>query len=232
MAEVFKFTPIKSRLWTGRYRRIPGNTSILKIRYTQEFGWWPMIEWEYGEGKATCLALSKGNVSDLADAVRGAKNYMAGNSGGSFIINEFGQVIVPSSSGDGTRMYVGDIKGPLLFNNPVNDGIINIADDERLSAGDLWDKPYLGIQYNMTRGSNIYFWDVKRQRSQYLPEQDETLITKLRNQRRSGPVRFLVNPYGIVLVKIPFGEFSRNEDQWQAVYVGRINYQYWFKRED
>ena len=227
----FMFKPVEFRPWQGRYSRIVGKTTALRIRHTSEKGVWPVIEWDYDEGRVISLAVEQGEVQKLVDAVMGAKQKMNGNFGGAFVINEFGQVIVPSSAGDGTRLLVGETDGVLLFDNPLTDEVIDMSQDEGLEPGDVWDKPYIGIQYNLTRGSSIYFWGGSE--SQYPSQQDKELISKLRAVRRTGPVRFLVNPYGIVLTKAPAGNFDpEREETWQPVYVGRINKNKWFAKEE
>lgn len=86
----------------------------------------------------------------------------------------------------------------------------------------------------MNRGSNIYYYRYcsEQNKSEYLPKQDDELIKKLRKVRRYGAVRFIVNQYGIVLTKIPEGEYRKDKDEWIPVYVGRINYNLWFKKEE
>lgn len=224
------FRPMEFRPWQGRYSRIVGKTTTFKIRTTSEFGLWPVVEWEHQEGRALCLAVDSGDVRQLADAVTQAKRKLYGNSTGSFVINEFGQVIVPSSAGDGTRLLVGEIDGVILFDNPLTGEILDMSDDNGFSCGDPWDKPYLGIQYNLARSSNIYIW--RKDKGEYLPSNDRDLVAKLRSVRRTGPVRFVINPYGIVLTKAPVGEYNPDEDLWQPVYVGRINRNSWFEKEE
>jgi hypothetical protein len=224
------FRPIEFRPWQGRYSRIVGKTTTFKIRNTSENGLWPVIEWEHQEGRVTCLAVNFGDVRQLADAVAEAKRKLYGNFTGSFVINEFGQVIVPSSAGDGTRLLVGETEGVMLFDNPLTNGILDLSDDEGLNNGDPWDKPYIGIQYNLTSGSNIYIW--RKDKGEYLPRNYRDLVAKLRSVRRTGPVRFVVNPYGIVLTKAPVGDYNPDEDLWQPVYVGRINRNSWFEKEE
>ena len=224
----FVFREVGFRPWLGRYKRISSKTTF-KVLYTDR-GWWPVIEWVTAEGIITCIAVGEQEVAGLVDVVNRAKKQMYGNYGGSFVINEFGQVIVPSSAGDGTRLLVGETEGTLLFDNPLAGGILDLSDDAGLNTGDHWDRPYIGMRYNLTRGSSIYFW---KGEGEYLPHVDDGLINKLRAVRRTGAVRFIVNPYGIVLVKAPQGEFrSAEEEDWQPIYVGRITPNRWFAKEE
>jgi hypothetical protein len=162
----------------------------------------------------------------LTETVNEANMHMTGTQGGSFCINEFGQVIVPSSDGCGRRLLVGECAGPLLFEG--DDEIIDLSDDCGLDIGDCWEKPYIGMKYQLHRDSFVYYWD------EGIVEplcQDKDLICKMRRLRRHGPASFIVNPYGIVLMKNTEGEFNFDEN-WTAVYVSRIDYNLWFAKEE
>jgi hypothetical protein len=103
---------------------------------------------------------------------------------------------------------------------------LNAADG--MLCGDEWKLPYLGLQYQLSAGSEIYFWreDEERSGKESPPHQDRDLIELLRAIRPNGAVRFIVNHYGLVLTKKPVGR-----DQWQAVFVGKINPGKWFSKE-
>jgi len=225
----FVFKPSPQKKWLGRYGRIVGYTSTFKIMNTFDYGFWPVLQWDYEKDRMVCTAVDCGEVEELVDAVNKAKVRLSSSKGGSFCINEFGQVIVPSGHGDGNRLLVGEVSGNLLFEDADGE-IIDMADDSSLYTGDRWEKPYVGMQYNLSRGSYIYYYD-NEDGSIYPPVQDDDLVRKLRRVRRYGPVRFIVNSYGLVLTKVPEGEFSRENDSWVPVYVGRINKNRWFRKE-
>ncbi len=90
------------------------------------------------------------------------------------------------------------------------------------------------MRYNLTAGGEAEFtWGgLAGPEWQNPPVQDRDLIRKLRKIRRHGAVRFIVNPYGLVLTKEPSGEFDFSEDKWEPVYVGRIDYTKWFEKEE
>ncbi len=225
---VFKPASVQNR-WSGRYSRIVGDTTAFKINNTLDYGFWPVIYWDNSEGRITCTAKECEEVEKLVASVNKAKMSMTGPIGGSFCINEYGQVIVPSSAGNGYRLLVGEIEGVLLFIDDLGN-TIDLSDDYGLETGDDWDKPYIGMRYNLHQSSYIYFYD-QEDGSTYPVSQDEELIEKIRKLRRYGPVRFIVNPYGLVLTKVPSGEYSRDHDDWVAVYVGKINKNLWFRKE-
>jgi len=232
----FSFKACDIKPWHGKYNRILGNTTTFKIKFSiEKQAFWPIVEWNNFEEILFCSACeASGGIKDLVEAVNRAKTRISRIPGGAFVINEFGQVIVPSSRGDGKRLLVGEVDGVLLFKNPSDGSIIDLSDDTGLQNGDLWEKPYIGVKYNLNRGSNIYYYRYcsEQNKSEYLPKQDDELIKKLRKIRRSGAVRFIVNQNGLVLTKIPEGEYCRDEDKWVPVYVGRINYNLWFKKEE
>lgn len=148
-------------------------------------------------------------------------------------------MIVPSNAegdmGLGIRVIVGEIEGCILFENPFDDEVdIDISDFSRLECGDPWNRPYVGVPYNL-RGTDseiCFYKDVNSRNSESPPTQDDELIRKLRQVRRLGAVRFIVNPYGIVLTKRPPEGAWVSEEKLVPVYVGRIDYNCWFEKEE
>lgn len=237
MVKPFVFKPCEIKPWFGKYSRTQGKSASFRITKNPERKeFWPLIEWNYLGETLICPACGNSqSIYDLIEAVNKAKLYKSSIPGGSFIINEFGQVIVPLISGQyEDRLLVGEVDGVLLFENPLLSGEkIDLSDDSGLQVGDLWEKPYIGLQYNLSQTNRIYYYDEQQGTSCYLREQDIELIRKLRKVRRTGAARFIVNHHGIVLTKVPKGDYYSDEDeQWQAVYIGRINYNLWFKKEE
>ena len=251
----FEFYPCEIEYWSGRYGRIVGNGTSFHIRYCDD-ELRLMLDWRTDDETAQCLAKDSSGVRDLIKAVSNGKKFLGsgGGGGGSFIINEYSQVIVPSSSGNGERVIVGEIDGRLLFDNPLEDGNdIDISDFSELECGDLWELPYVGVAYNLSMDSEIYYKrkeggsggrkkSCKRRRGsipyavdmaierELPPVQDIELITNLRKVRNTGGTRFIVNPYGIVLTKRPVG--SWNDQIWEPVFIGHVNFERWFEKED
>lgn len=196
--------------------------------------WSPVILWHRDDGVGTCEAVDSPAVRRLTDAVTGAKRQLGGTGGGSFQINEFGQVLVPASDASGRRLLVGEITGSLIFKDPFeDDALIDLGEVRGMRCGDRWPKPYVGCPYNLSGRSRIYFYRMNKEggSSEYPRAQDEELIRALRTVRRSGAVRFIVNPQGIVLTKQPPSGGWQAEEQWEAVFVGRINPKLWFDKE-
>jgi hypothetical protein len=223
---IFIFEPIKPRHFRGRYRRPQGEESAYHVSAQGII----TVRWRdrSEEYRFESKVKQSPAVQDLAQAVNEAKRRATGWRGGSFVIDEFGQVISPvQQSRD--RFLVGKATGPLYFEDPwQEDKWLSLQDLTDLQCGDEWLRPYLGMQYQLHGGDHIYFWqeDAEGARKLYPKKQDLDLIEKLRLIRPNGAVRFIVNQYGIVLTQKPVGR-----NVWKPVYVGRINYDLWFEPE-
>lgn len=152
-----------------------------------------------------------------------------GQPGGSFLVNEYGDVIVPTRWGK--RFCVGKMSGSLRFISSDNGRLVDLSDDSNLDLGDPWELPYVGMVYHLSARGRLYYWDKGENKSQSPRVQDKDLIKRIRTIRRSGPVKILVNPYGIVLTKVPIDDFDFDEDKWKPVYIGRLDYSKWFAEE-
>ncbi len=219
--------------WSGRYARVMGDSAVFHLRYI-DGRLWPVLDWQTDGAIATCRALECVAASELVAAVSRAKRHLGGNGAGSFLINEFGKVLVPASDGGGQRVLAGRLNGTLLFENPfVPKKPIDLGDAKLLKNGDPWQRPYIGIPYHLHRNGSIYFYQQSESggRTIYPPRQDVELIRAIRSARGYGPVRILVNPAGLVLTKVPSGNGYQSEEFWQPVYVGSINPELWFEEE-
>jgi len=227
------FQACEPTLWTGRYARIMGDSAVFHLRYTNG-RLWPVLIWETNSEIVTCRAMDSVTTRELVAAVACAKRHAGGDGGGSFLINEYGKILVPASDGDGRRFLAGRIGVPLLFDNPMMPGTpIDLGDEGDCEIGDSWNLPYVGIPYHLHRNGRIYFYqyDEHGGRSIHPPQQDVELIQAIRNLRPYGPVRVLVTPGGLVLTKIPSGTHALREESWQTVFVGRVNFNLWFEEE-
>jgi hypothetical protein len=228
-----RFTTCQPKDWRGRYGRIPGNRSVFHLRRVGGRKC-VVIEWHRDGCIGTCVAVDTAESRKIVSAVANAKRLMGGGDAGAFLVNEFGQVLVPSSEGDGRRLIVGMLEGTLHFIDPFTDGrLINLDGDSSLQCGDPWDLPYVGSQYNLSSKSEIYFFKIGGEggTAEKPPMQDRELIGALRRVRRTGAVRFIVNPHGLVLTRCPPQGAWSPEEEWSPVYVGRIRPDSWFKKE-
>jgi hypothetical protein len=225
-ARTLRFTAKRPRAWNGRYRRIPGRTSVLHVR---RIGgeWWPVVDWRIDDDIGTCPMLEGGDIDELVDAVHAGKRALGASPGGSFLVNEFGQVLVPATDHETTRVvHVGDCDGPLVFQNPFDPGTtFDLVEDRSLDPGQSWDRPYVGMIYNLSPFDEICFKKTDATGSHYLdaPTHDGGLVSALRRLRPYGWIRLIVGAGGIALTKV--------EPDWQPHYVGRVKPARWFPKE-
>ena len=185
--------------------------------------------------RCICTALDSRGVRALGTTVVGAKRAMGGDQGGSFQINEFGQVFVPASAGGGRRSLVGETHGSLTLENLLQDRTFTLGDDSDLTTGDPWRLPYLGMPFNVSTRNRVYFWreDEESGRSEYPPHPNGDSVRALRTLRPSGSIRFLVNPEGVVLTKqSPKSAGRYSDEDWDSVYVCRLELDLWFEKEE
>ena len=223
------FIPQSPRIWRGRYARIPGEGTAFHIR-RRDHEWWPFAVWMTGAEIANCPMVASGSAEELARTVNEGKRLLGAPAGGCFVINEFGQVLVPSSAGDGRVALVGEWEGALEFADPLRGGMFDLAPAKPLVNGDHWERPYLGVPHHLSFRSEIYFWnqDSHAAAKQLPPAQDDELIDAIRALRPSGAVRFVVCCGGLVLTKAPA---ASRWTTWEARYVGRIDFEHWFAKE-
>ncbi len=228
MSGTFNFIRCTHREWNGRYRITKADENVFHIKYNRDFSeWWPYVSLVNGYDIGYCPALELGDVRKLVNYINMVKLKYHFGEGGSFIINEFHQVIVPTIGDE--KVLVGEINGKILFKNVFNDEEIDLSDTAGISSGDPWTKPYIGTVFNYNPRSGILFQEKKGAHKEYPTKKDLDLENKLYNIRNGDYCRFLVNPWGVVLTKkTPY----LYNGEWQPVYVGRINYDSWFDKEE
>jgi len=233
IAQDFRFTPCRIRSWTGYYARIEGDSAVFHVQWING-RFQTIVYWHRDDARATCVAVDTPDMRALTEAVLRGKRLMGSHEGGSYQINEFAQVLVPSSTGDQKRVLGGEVTGTLRFHNPYNAGqIFTLADDNGLSPGDLWPFPYIGMPFHLSKRSFIYYWREDDEGGYAVNplRQDRDLVMSLRDIRRYGAVRFIVNSEGLVLTRRPpLGRWQGYEETWEPVYVGRIDYAKWFEK--
>lgn len=219
----FRFQPIRARLWGGRYRKPAGREPTFHVSARGDIN----LIWYDNGLRAKCPVLVSNAVIRMADAVNAIKREMAGQGGGSFVINEFGQVISPIM-GSRDRYLVGECEGTFYFENSMNNNEKTSLNGSGLELGDEWGKPYIGMSYNLDQHDRICFRkeDDDSRADVYPSEQDGKLIRKLRIVREDGYIRFIVNQFGVVLTK------KEINGVWKGIYVGQINYDKWFSKEE
>jgi len=221
-----KVTMRKPKIWKGFYGRIPGYSSTFHVKWINRQHI-PIIALETDDGQLNCPVIGE-VANSLAEAVNEGKIFLTGGKCGSFLINEFGQIIVPDSDKGLVRAYVGDVTGILKFENPDNGEVFDLADDSKLRCGDKWIYPYVGSVFQCSKRNIIYrVWSSNDESLTVpAPKQDRDLIQKIQRTRQGQGARLIVTPNGLVLTKKQIGNMT-----WQPTYVGKINRSEWFYKE-
>lgn len=222
MSKKTKFTQCRPRKWTGRYGRIPGKTPVFRARAdgTMEVYWSV-----HGEDTwLTSEAVADPAIEELIEAINKYKLDATGSRGGSFLINEFGQVLVPSG-GSRSIMLVGELQGVPEFEDPCTDDLFHLAGEDFDGPGEEWELPYVGMRFNLMSDDRIRFkhQTADGENNVYLASDADALVEALRKVRPSGTIRFVVNLHGVVLTK--------TEPDWAPVFVCRLDYDEWFDKE-
>lgn len=220
-----KFRATDPKEWSGFYKRIPGTDTAYHVRAGRVQCLWERTWYERG----WCDIVESPAAQELARAVCEGKRFFGYSGGGSFLINEHGQVLVPSPDDDGRQALVGEWTGPLEFVDPWSGKVFDLADDEGLELGHPWPWPYIGVPHRLSKRDELYFWYEPRELKVTPPRQDPRLIEWLRTLRPYGPVRFITLPRGFALTKVP--QRAGGRTLWKAVYVGRLDFHCWFPKE-
>jgi len=220
-SDTFRFYPCSSPCeWDGIYRTTKSHDNVFHI--WSDCGDMPAVEWKRESDVARCPAEDTQGARDLANAINSIKVKQTFYKRGSFVINEFGHVIVPFVNSD-QKVCIGKVEGTLRFHNSFGSGYFSLNDDEYLKTGDFWDKPYVGIPYNYNPNDGVYYRNDDGSTIKPV-KQDPELMKKIRSIRGAATVRFIVNPNGIALIKQEV-EWRK----WKAIYIGRIDYDKWFE---
>lgn len=150
---MIRFRPITPRRWAGHYERIPGDTTTFRVDIHNRIS----ISWDDPQsgGRLRSPARSSEDTLKLGAAVNRAKLRYGSYSGGSFAINEFGQVIVPVR-GTGERYLVGTVEGSLLFRSQDDGTYFTLDAPEGIRPGQIWHRPYVGMAFHLARRGAIY----------------------------------------------------------------------------
>lgn len=191
------------KLWEGEY--------VVGIVYESDEGelWYPINE----------------KHSKLVEMVNIIKNDVAGSLGGSFYINEFKQVIVPTAI-DNRYFLAGEYNVPLqfVFENHLISGDAMTLDGTPLSPGDEWEGPHAGIPYIITAGAKDIRYEYsprpqvirKVQLSKYQKPETVRKICRMIYQYKGGSGgRFYINEFLHMFAPI-------NENELKYVYIGKL----------
>ena len=169
---------------------------------------------------------------ELEEMVNAVKIGLGQPPNGSFYINEYKQVIVPTGSSD-TYYFAGRYEEPLQFEieGRVLSGDAVDTDGKRLKPGDNWDGPHPGIPYILMAGREDIRYDVRvrpqveqRIRLSAAIGSDKAAVVAQSIRRVKGfpGGRFYVNEFHTI-----FAPVSNGLDL-KYVYIGQLDLKNWF----
>ena len=126
---------------------------------------------------------------DLVRMVDDVKVSLSGTPRGTFYINEYKQVIVPTVASD-KYYYAGQYEEPLQFemDGKILSGEPTALDGTPLKRGDTWDGPHPGIPYILTAGGN----DIKYSTIVKPQVEKTTLLSRAIGEHRASVVAKLI----------------------------------------
>ena len=172
---------------------------------------------------------------ELVNMVNEAKENFAGSPGGSFYINEYQQVIVPSV-GERDYYLVGEYSKPLEFEFEGNILSGNALDMKGKSVlpGEKWVGPHPGIPYVLAAGGKDIYYDFEARpnvtkRVKLSKQRDPLTVQKVCNQINAikgySGGRFYINEFKQMFAPVNEGSFV------DYVYIGKLdNLNDWFSR--
>ena len=218
------FRRCEAELWNGFYRKPNNRESVFRVGINDDM----RILAQEADFNLTCPVVETPAVRQMARAVNDLKEQHTRHRGGSFVINEYGYVIVPENA-TFQHYLVGylDDYDALEFTNPMNGQSFSL--NAEMDLDERWIGPYLGMRYNLRGGDDrIYYNDDGDEQVLLDPAlNDPALVRNLRHVKRTGPASFIVNLHGIVLTKQ-----EQPDHTWAPKYVGRIDLDSWFTEED
>lgn len=194
-----------------------GSVVELVYRATDDERWYPTTE----------------DHPDLCEMVNEVKLSRDLPPHGSFYINEYQQVVVPTARSD-RYFYAGQYEKPLEFEieGRVLSGRPLDSDGNPLSPGDPWIGPHPGVPYTLAAGGNDIKYTLRPrpqvERTIKLSkeigiDQAKAVARSIRRVKGLEGGRFYVNEFRVI-----FAPVSR-ESNWHYVYIGTLNMEKWFR---
>lgn len=176
--------------------------------------------------------LATNDHAALAEMVNAVKTAVNGVPGGSFYINEWGDVLVPGL--DGQCYWAGHFDGTLEFRTEDGDIVTPAAPDD-LAPGSPWVGPHVGIRYVLTAGGQDVKYErkISDRRTEVVFLSDEVdkaaareTAARVAAVKGTSGGRFYINEVGEM-----FGPTSSNEFA-HFVYIGHLEDSAWFTAPD
>jgi hypothetical protein len=196
------------------------------------------IRWDQGEqvvslifrtGNRERIYLATKEHRQLVNMVNAVKEEYAGTSGGVFYINEWRQVIVPTTgsiTGEIDYYYAGEYDGNLEFNydGQILSGRPLKLDGRPLCPGDEWQGPHPGIRYKLRAGGKDVSYVLRTGliRTEVCladgvsPQAAGQVASRIRAQRDERGGRFYLNEWRAMFTPVS------EEGRLRYVYVGQL----------
>ncbi len=214
-------------LWEGRYRKIVGRkTSFSAVHGGVRVCW--VDPWA-GDGAELTSMLRGEDAAELNERVRWAKGQLGQRGGGSFLITEYGRVLVPVYDTQVASRNVwcaGTWTGPLVFDNPLTGAEFDLYNVDELKPGDKWNGPYIGLLHTMWPSDEIGMQRRGRNGWDWPHVGDVRIANALREIRGNGTngwARVITGPGGVAITR---------DQELMAYFVGKIDLRYWFDADE
>jgi hypothetical protein len=190
-------------------------------------GWEVQLLFVLNSRERTLLATD--GHEELIEMVNAIKEAKSGSAGGAFYINEFGDVLVPTTT-DGC-FFAGVYEGLLEFE--FDGEIVSAEAPAGLSPGDEWPGPHMGVRYTLSAGGQDIKCEVQDGRisrehrlSDTAGEGGASLLAKrLASVKGSNGGRIYINERG--------NFFSPPRDGGtEHIFLGGIDEDQWFPAPD
>ena len=169
---------------------------------------------------------------ELVHMVNEAKVSLGRPPNGSFYINEYKQVIVPTTASE-DYLLAGKYEQPLCFEfeGTVLTGKPMDLQGKPLSRGDTWMGPHPGIPYVLAAGGGDVKYSVRLrpnvEREHKLsnmigPDAAQAVAARIRSVKGYAGGRFYVNECHAIFAPI------QATGEWRYVYVGQLDLDSWF----
>lgn len=198
------------------------------IKYSD--GDW-VVQLQYVLNKTERALLTTDDHPDLVAMVNEVKEETNGVPGGAFYINEYSQVVVPSTAGD--YFLAGCYERLLEFD--FDGEVVSSRAPDGITPGDHWDGPHVGIPYTVSAGRDDIKYKVKYhniEETKLLSEvvgkrSAEALAGRLGEHKPNGG-RVYINECREFFAPIP----GSQDDGWHFIYLGPLGGDPWFPRPE
>lgn len=187
----------------------------------------PVVQLHYVADNGEQWQPSTDEHPELVEMVNSVKREKTLTRNGSFYINEYSQVIVPTSN-SGQYYLAGEYEKPLEFEFEGHkiDGRPTDLDGNPLQPGDEWDGPHPGVPYVLKPNAKDIYYEFARRKNVFVkrhlsddvgPEVAQEVASRIAEYKGYEGGRFYVNEFGTI--------FTPQEEGWNIkyIYVGQLD---------